>query len=611
MWMPETKWPEEQRDYRRALAWAACQTEFFDPRRPLHVTRAPGRLDVMGGIADYSGALVLEMPIAAATWVAAQPSDEPEVVIESGDIRALGGEATVRIPLAEIVPERPLTYERAHALLTGDPRRAWAAYAAGALVVLHAELGKPLRHGLRLLVWSEVPVGKGLSSSAALEVATLEAVAPLVGATLNDREIALLAQKVENFVVGAPCGVMDQMTSALGRRDHLLELVCQPAEVIGQLRGPRRHRVLRRRLGDSPRRLRRRLRNGPRRGVHGLPHDHRRRGRSGPAAVTGARRDRRRDVQGIPGQRPRRRLARPLSRGRSPSSCWEATSSRASRGRPILRPTIDPARSYPVRAATAHAIEEHQRVHEFRALLTDKRRVDEQTRVRLGELMYASHASYSACGLGSDGTDHLVALVREAGPRLGLYGAKITGGGSGGTVAVLAERGAQRAVSQIADLYELESGHGSAVYVGSSDGSRAFGVRTLTCVRAPQTLIKRRVFVMRTRNVGNANCRSSRSSASVAGAARSPRARRMLRRRHVPPSTVCEGVTPRRPASGRGATKGPCDIYAEDGGPCVAAHSTVRALYGGYSGPLYQVKKADGTTMDIGVARGGRPRKRG
>src|SRR4051812_8040872 len=150
MWIPETNWPEEGRDYRRALAWASCQTKFFDRNRPLAVTRAPGRLDVMGGIADYSGALVLEMPIAAATWVAAQPSDDPEVVIESVDIRALGGESTVRTPLAELAPAEPLSYERARALLTGDPRRAWAAYAAGALVVLHAELGRPLRHGLRL-----------------------------------------------------------------------------------------------------------------------------------------------------------------------------------------------------------------------------------------------------------------------------------------------------------------------------------------------------------------------------------------------------------------------------------------------------------------------------
>jgi galactokinase len=141
--------------------------------------------------------------------------------------------------------------------------------------------------------------------------------------------------------------------------------------------------------------------------------------------------------------------------------------------------TIDPTRRYPVRAATEHAIEEHQRVTEFRALLADKGRLDEQTRVRLGELMYASHASYSACGLGSDGTDQLVAMVREAGLREGLYGAKITGGGSGGTVAVLAERGRRRAVGLLADRYGRTSGHGSAVYVGSSDGSRAFGARAL------------------------------------------------------------------------------------------------------------------------------------
>src|SRR5262245_63577761 len=102
MWMPEINW------------------SFFDPDRPVTLTRAPGRLDVMGGIADYSGALVLEMPIAAATWVAVQPSNQPEVVIRSGDIRSRGGESTVRLPLAEIVPDRPLTYERAHALLTAD-----------------------------------------------------------------------------------------------------------------------------------------------------------------------------------------------------------------------------------------------------------------------------------------------------------------------------------------------------------------------------------------------------------------------------------------------------------------------------------------------------------
>jgi hypothetical protein len=66
------------------------------------------------------------------------------------------------------------------------------------------------------------------------------------------------------------------------------------------------------------------------------------------------------------------------------------------------------------------------------------------------------------------------------------------------------------------------------------------------------------------------------------------------------PSNVCAGKTSTPPAAPpAGTAKGPCDIYADDGGPCVAAHSMVRALYATYNGPLYQVKKADNTTADV------------
>ena len=71
--------------------------------------------------------------------------------------------------------------------------------------------------------------------------------------------------------------------------------------------------------------------------------------------------------------------------------------------------------------------------------------------------MYQSHASYSACGLGSEGTDLLVDLVRKAGSSSGLYGAKITGGGSGGTVAVLGRRDSESKVLEIACEYERQS----------------------------------------------------------------------------------------------------------------------------------------------------------
>jgi len=95
----------------------------------------------------------------------------------------------------------------------------------------------------------------------------------------------------------------------------------------------------------------------------------------------------------------------------------------------------------------------------------------------MGELMYGSHASYSACGLGSDGTDLLVELVREAGPAAGLYGAKITGGGSGGTVAILGRADAGEAVAGIARRYREATGREPYLFAGSSPGACHFGVR--------------------------------------------------------------------------------------------------------------------------------------
>jgi L-arabinokinase len=95
--------------------------------------------------------------------------------------------------------------------------------------------------------------------------------------------------------------------------------------------------------------------------------------------------------------------------------------------------------------------------------------------VRLGALMYESHASYSACGLGSDGTDRLVALAREAGPARGIYGAKITGGGSGGTVAFLGDAASGDTVRAIAAQYASETGREAHIFEGSSPGAARVG----------------------------------------------------------------------------------------------------------------------------------------
>ena len=121
----------------------------------------------------------------------------------------------------------------------------------------------------------------------------------------------------------------------------------------------------------------------------------------------------------------------------------------------------------------------------FRALLTGPPPDDERLRL-LGELMYQSHASYSACGLGAAGTDRLVGLVREAGPAAGLYGAKITGGGSGGTVAVLGRHTARPAVESIARRYGAEIGQEIMVLGGSSPGATQFGLVRVRYARGVQ-----------------------------------------------------------------------------------------------------------------------------
>ena len=99
---------------------------------------------------------------------------------------------------------------------------------------------------------------------------------------------------------------------------------------------------------------------------------------------------------------------------------------------------------------------------------------------RAGKLMYASHNGYGSwCAMGCAETDLIVDLVRRRGPACGLYGAKITGGGSGGTVAVLALRSDEEAIQDVVRDYEAETGLQATVLTGSSDGSHLHGVEVL------------------------------------------------------------------------------------------------------------------------------------
>ncbi|HEX8293876.1 MAG TPA: galactokinase family protein [Pyrinomonadaceae bacterium] len=446
----------------------------FETGGPVFVTRAPGRLDLMGGIADYSGSLVLQLPIAAATHAALQLTAERALAVVSLPPTDEGRERVFEMPLDDLYDSsgRPLEYAAAarHFKRGGHD---WAAYVAGVFVVLERERGVSFKQGARILIRSEVPEGKGVSSSAALEVATMQAVAAAYRIELDPRELAFLCQKVENLVACAPCGVMDQMTSACGEAGRLLALLCQPGEPKGTVALPEGLEV----WGVD---------SGIRHSVGGADY-----GTVRTAAFMGYRMIA--EMAGLrvsdAGARGHVRVEDPLWRGylanigpaefearyasQLPARMSGAEFLERYRGITDAVTSVDPARHYHVRQATQHPVNEHARVNRFAEILSGP---DAASRAfELGELMYKSHKSYSACCLGSPGTDELVRLVREAGAESGLYGAKITGGGSGGTVAVLGRRGARRGVEAVAKEYERRTGHAPLIISGSSPGAAAFG----------------------------------------------------------------------------------------------------------------------------------------
>jgi L-arabinokinase len=141
-------------------------------------------------------------------------------------------------------------------------------------------------------------------------------------------------------------------------------------------------------------------------------------------------------------------------------------------GDPLTR--VDPKFVYKVRSRAEHHIYEHVRACQFVECLSRAIHGDDKALAEAGELMYASHWSYGQrCGLGSIETDHLVNLIREHGVAAGIFGAKITGRGCGGVVAVLmrASDRATAAISSAIKVYQSQTGRVATVIRGSSPGA--------------------------------------------------------------------------------------------------------------------------------------------
>ncbi|MGO4122250.1 galactokinase [Arthrobacter sp. YAF16] len=173
--------------------------------------QAPGRVNLIGEHTDYNEGLVLPFAIDRATTVAVAARNDRRVLLAS----AFAGAAPVEFDLNTFDP----------ATFAPGPAGAWSAYPAGVAWELgRAGVSVP---GFELLVSSDVPVGAGLSSSAALECAVASALAELAGAKLGATELADVGRRAENNVVGAPTGIMDQYASMLGAQDCAVYLDCR------------------------------------------------------------------------------------------------------------------------------------------------------------------------------------------------------------------------------------------------------------------------------------------------------------------------------------------------------------------------------------------------
>lgn len=436
----------------------------FARGKKVYVSRVPGRLDVMGGIADYSGSHVLQATIEEAVFCALQPRSDDRLEITSDLPDGAELRASLRVNELQAAVDR--SYRAVSEHLTRDPQVAWSSYIAGVWAVLRAErvVTRPLP-GATVLLRSSVPMAVGVASSAAVTVAVAWALCSALRLKVAPLDVARLCQIVENRVVGAPCGIMDQVAAILGERNGPVVILCQPATVLGNIHLPDGvvvcgidSAVEKYTAGDRYRRVRvatfmgRRILFGPGAAAAGEPY---------LATLT-------------PKQYRSARDELPLTMlGADFLHTYGET------GDPVTE--IDPQQAYRVRGCTEHAIYENHRTVRFIELL---RKAPDQpardlyrTLRRAGRLMYSSHWSYTfRCGLGHPDVSMIVKLAREAGPDRGVYGAKITGGGTGGTVAVLATTAGIATVHEIAGEYAKRTGRSPMVFTGSSPGARSFGV---------------------------------------------------------------------------------------------------------------------------------------
>ncbi|OQA45869.1 MAG: Galactokinase [Chloroflexi bacterium ADurb.Bin325] len=347
------------------------------------LARAPGRVNLIGEHTDYNDGYVLPAAIERETCIAAAPRPDGIVRLVARDL------------------DRETTFDLAHVAPAADPQATWSNYVRGVAAGLLAA-GYRLR-GLDAVIQGNVPVGSGLSSSAALEMASVQAFAAAGEFTVPPDQAARIGQKAEHDFVGANTGLMDQLASALGQPDRVLLIDCRDLS-YRPVPTPAGATIL---IADT----------AVRRQLASSAYNERRSQCEAAAAAMGVRALRDANLE---------MLAR------------------------VDVPDV-------VRRRAQHVIEENDRVLATVAAL----QAGDLTQV--GRLMNASHASLrDLYEVSSAELDAMAELLRS---QPGCYGARLTGAGFGGCCVALVDAPAvDAAIAAVSAAYSAQTGLTPALY---------------------------------------------------------------------------------------------------------------------------------------------------